>query len=55
MNQENQIDAFARDLSALVSRYASEFQLSTAAAVGVLEIEKQRIITQAFHFEDEDE
>jgi len=47
MNDRDQINAFAADLDKLVSRYCDEWSLSTAAAVGVLEIKKQQIITNA--------
>lgn len=36
MDQKEQIQAFADDVQALVGRYANEFELSSAAAVGVL-------------------
>lgn len=36
MSEQQQIDAFYRDLTTLVARYCAEFELTTAAAVGVL-------------------
>lgn len=47
MNDREQIDAFAQDLSKLVARYCAEFELTTAAAVGVLEIKKHELIAHA--------
>jgi len=52
MNDREQIDAFANDLDALVSRYCSEFELTTAAAIGVLEIKKHALISEALEEED---
>ena len=54
MNPSEQIDAFARDLNALVSRYCAEFELSTAAAIGVLEIKKHELIAHAIKDDEED-
>lgn len=47
MNDREQIDAFMADLTALVSRYCAEFELTTAAAIGVLEIKKHELIATA--------
>jgi hypothetical protein len=40
MNQFQQIDCFACDIDALIHRYRSEFDLSVAAVIGVLEMTK---------------
>lgn len=39
MDEKQQASAFARDLGNLVDRYASEFDLSAASAVGVLSLQ----------------
>lgn len=36
MDKERQLAAFADDLAALIDRYAQEFELSTAAACGIM-------------------
>lgn len=53
MNDREQIDAFARELENLISRYAEEFNLSTAATIGALEIQKHALIANALNEEDE--
>lgn len=53
MNDREQIDAFARDLDSLVSRYCAEFELTTAAAIGVLEIKKHELIAHSLLDDDE--
>ncbi len=40
MTDGEQIDAFAGDLARLIDRYRSEFNLTVAAAIGVLELAK---------------
>lgn len=55
MSGPEQIDAFARDLDALVSRYCAEFELTTAAAIGVLEIKKHQLIAGAISNEEDEE
>ena len=40
MNQENQQEAFAHELDALIDRFVQEFSLTVASAVGVLEMAK---------------
>lgn len=52
MNDRDQIEAFAQDLDALVSRYVAEFELTTAAAIGVLEIKKHELISTALEDEE---
>lgn len=39
MNSDHEVAAFAQDLAALCDRYSQEFDLSTAAAIGVLLIQ----------------
>lgn len=40
MSHQEQIRAFSNDVSALIDRYAAEFNLTVADAVGVLEMAK---------------
>jgi len=44
MNQSEQISAFSNDLEALIERYGSEFDLTYASVLGVIELAKSRII-----------
>jgi len=53
MSDNQQIDAFYNDLTALVSRYCAEFDLTTAAAIGVLEIKKHELIKLALEDAEE--
>ena len=46
MDQNEQIQAFAADLSRLIGRYRSEFQLSLAAAIGTLEVVKLELFNE---------
>ena len=46
MDSQEQIDAFAIELGNLIDRFRSEFDLSVAAAIGVLEIAKLEIYQQ---------
>lgn len=54
MSEKEQIDAFAADLAALVSRYCAEFNLTTASAIGVLEIQKHCLIINALDSDEEE-
>lgn len=54
MNDREQIDAFAKDLDALVSRYCAEFELTTAACIGALEIKKHELIAHAISDDDDE-
>lgn len=54
MNDREQIEAFSADLTALVARYVAEFELTTAAAVGVLEIKKHELISHALGAADDE-
>jgi hypothetical protein len=47
VNEKEQIDAFADDLDKLVHRYRSEFDLSYAAAVGVLQMKSWLLCSEA--------
>lgn len=47
MNDREQIDAFSHELDKLVERFCQEFQLSTAGAIGVLEMKKHELISYA--------
>ena len=40
MSHTQQITAFSKDVHALIDRYASEFHLPVASAIGVLELAK---------------
>jgi hypothetical protein len=53
MSDKEQIDAFADDLDRLVSRYCDEFDLTCAAAIGVLQMKAWLIIQAACKHEDE--
>jgi hypothetical protein len=44
MNQVDQQDAFYNDLEKLIGRYICEFDLTTASAIGVLEIHKNQLL-----------
>lgn len=46
MTDSEQVKAFVDDLTALVKRYSEEFNLTTAAAVGAMEIVKHQTIAQ---------
>jgi hypothetical protein len=46
MDQNEQIRAFAADLSRLIGRYRSEFRLSLASAIGTLEVVKLELFNQ---------
>jgi hypothetical protein len=43
MSPEDEIEAFEKDLNALVDRYRAEFNLTLAAAIGCLEIVKLQL------------
>lgn len=47
MTNEEQIDAFARELESLISRYRSEFDLTYAATVGVLTLTLHDMMSEA--------
>ena len=43
MTEREQVDAFAEDLGKLIDRYRSEFDLTIAGIIGVLECAKHEI------------
>ena len=47
MDQLEQTNAFAKDLTALIDRYGDEFEFSFASIVGTLFIAAQQIINEA--------
>ncbi len=47
MNQQEQTEAFAQDLTALINRYRREFNLTLASAVGTLETVKLELFCEA--------
>lgn len=53
MTHTEQIDAFASDLDNLVGRYCAEFELTTAAAIGVLTMKVHTLIAHAITKDDE--
>lgn len=55
MTESDQIDAFDNELSALIGRFINEFDLTTAAAIGVLEIKKHDLIAHALKNRDNTE
>ena len=44
MSPEDQIDALDTELMAVILRFSEEFEITTAAMIGVLDICKQRIL-----------
>jgi hypothetical protein len=52
MTQRDQIDAFEDDILAVVNRYVHGFNLSTAAAVGTLEVIKWSLIDAVMNKEE---
>lgn len=55
MTQAQQIQSFSDDLKRLIDRYRSEFDLTVAGAVGVLEIAKLDLYTSALREAEEEE
>lgn len=53
MSEKEQIDAFADDIDKLVDRYANEFDMTYAAAIGVLQMKIHTICDAALGREDE--
>ncbi len=53
MTEGEQLDAFMADLTRLIDRYCEEFELTTAGAIGVLEIKKHQLIQAALNEGDE--
>ena len=46
MTEREQIEAFAVELVTLIRRYRSEFSLTLAAAIGVLEVIKLELFNE---------
>ena len=46
MTNAEQIEAFASDIQRVIDRYRMEFDLSLAAAVGVLETVKMELVME---------
>lgn len=46
MNQQQQTEAFANDLKAIINRYRSEFHLTVASAIGTLEVIKLELFAE---------
>lgn len=55
MTDREQIDAFYADLTKLIARYCAEFELNTAAAIGVLAIKQHELTAHAMKDDDSDE
>ena len=55
MSQFEQQEAFQRDLNMLVDRYGSEFDMTYASIVGVLELQKLEIASYLFNSTDSDD
>ncbi len=55
MDHQEQIEAFAADVAKLINRYRREFELTVAAAVGVLELAKLDLYCEAKGIEPREE
>lgn len=55
MTDSEQINAFDKDVRALIGRYTSEFNLSFAAAIGVLHLAADRLSATVRELEDDDD
>lgn len=55
MTQEEQQDAFANDLWALIDRYRDQFDLTVASAIGVIETVKMQVLMEETTTEVEDD
>lgn len=55
MTDREQTQALTGELDAIIRRYAAEFNVSTAAAIGVLEILKYGLLKTAFENAEDDE
>jgi hypothetical protein len=54
MTESEQISAFESDLERLIQRYRDEFELSNAAAIGVLELQKYKLCRNCIQEAEED-
>ncbi len=52
MNEQEQGQAFAKDLDALINRYANEFEMTYAMAIGIMQI---KITTLCLESQPEEE
>lgn len=53
MSEKEQIDHFANDIDNLVERYRSEYEMSYAAVVGVLQMKIHLLCAEAAERSDE--
>ena len=53
MSEKEQIDHFANDVDNLVERYRSEYEMTYAAVVGVLQMKIHLLCAEASEREDE--
>lgn len=53
MSDSEQIAAFEAALDALVTRFIAEYDLSTAAAIGVLQLKAHKIMVHACSEDDD--
>ena len=53
MTEKEQIVAFAREVDALVARFEKEFELSYAAAIGVMQLKIHSLCVSSGEEEDE--
>lgn len=51
---KEQITAFSDEIDKVIARFRSEFDLSYAAAIGVLEFAKQKLLNEALGIEDDE-
>lgn len=55
MSEKEQTERFARDVDNLVERYRSEYDLSYASIVGVLQIKVHLMCDEMLNHDDEEE
>lgn len=55
MTDREQIEAFGRDLDALVERYRAEFELTYAAVIGLLYVKATQLTIEASSDDDDEE
>lgn len=46
MSEKDQIEHLAQSLKALINRFRSEYEMSLASVIGVLEVEKHELIAE---------
>ena len=54
MTDKQQLDAFANDLDNLIERYRSEFELTYAVVVGVLQMKSHLMMVEACGEDEQD-